>query len=55
VRFGDKAPITSTSPKHIRTHKSGALRVIHIAPAGCEMIVTFKGGEIKNAFLGCRL
>jgi hypothetical protein len=30
--------------------KVGLLRVIPTAPAGCEMIVTFMGGEVKNVF-----
>jgi hypothetical protein len=53
-QLGDKAPITSTSPKYMGTHKSGALRVIRTAPAGCQMIVPFKGDEVKNVFLGCK-
>jgi hypothetical protein len=41
--------------KHIGTHKSGTLRVIHTAPAGCQMIVPFKGGEVKYVLsLVCR-
>jgi hypothetical protein len=54
-QIGDEAPIMSTSTKHIRTRKSGALRVIHTAPAGCQMVVPFKGGEVKyGLYVGCR-
>jgi hypothetical protein len=52
-QLGDNAPIKSTRPKHIGTHRSGALRVIHTD--GCQMIVPFKGGKVKNVFsLVCR-
>jgi hypothetical protein len=56
MRFEDLVRLETRIPKHIGTHKSGALRVIHTAPAGCQMIVPFKGDEVKYVLsLGCGL
>jgi hypothetical protein len=60
VRFEDSFSVETRLPLQVLALsisgliKVGLLRVIHTAPTGSEMILTFKGGEVKNVFLGCR-
>jgi hypothetical protein len=54
VRFEDlvsletRLPLQALSLNTLGPIKVGLLRVSHTAPAGCQMIVTSNGGEVKN-------
>jgi hypothetical protein len=47
VRLETRLPLQAPALSTSGPIKVGVLRVIHTAPAGCQMIVSFKGDEAE--------
>jgi hypothetical protein len=50
VNLETRLPLQALALSTLGLIKVGLLRVIHTAPPGDEMIVTFKCGEVKLSF-----